>query len=100
MLQLPVLYRAIGEHEWHGGMTENISAFGVVIRADDLTLPTDAVTVIISLPPTPAESGACLVGRGRVLRPFTPFSLSMPTFAVHVARYHLHRRASARRRTH
>ena len=81
-------------------MTEHISASGVVICADELTAPSNGVTVIISLPPTPSESGACLVGRGRVTGPLTSSSLASPTFAVHVARYHLHRRASGRRRTH
>ena len=98
VLELPVLYRAAGEHEWHGGVTEDISASSVVIRADEETMPDDSVTVIISLPSTPAESGACLVARGRVTRPFESSSRATDTFGVEVARYRMHRRASARRR--
>jgi hypothetical protein len=91
-LQLPVWYRAAGEAEWHGGMTENISASGVAIRADELALPSKAVTVVISLPSTAAESAACLVARGRVARSLTPARTTSTVFAVHVTRYRFHRR--------
>src|SRR5437773_172415 len=67
-LQLPVWYRAAGDTEWHGGVTENISACGVAIRADDWDLPTAAVTVVISLPGVAAETGACLVAQGHIMR--------------------------------
>ncbi|PYR60853.1 MAG: hypothetical protein DMF91_11240 [Acidobacteria bacterium] len=94
-LQLPVWYRAADETEWHGGVTENISTVGVAIRADELPLPSKAVTVVISLPSAGTESAACLVARGRVARTLTPARTTSTFFAVHVTRYRFHRRGSA-----
>ena len=91
-LQLPVFYRAVGETEWHGGVTENISACGVAIRADEWDLPSTAVTVVISLPSVEAETPACLIARGRVTRNLTPARMTAPVFAVQVKRYRFHRR--------
>ena len=85
-------YRAAGETEWHGGVTENISACGVVIRADEWDLPSTAVTVVISLPSVAAETAACLVARGRVTRNLTPARMTSTVFAVQVKRYRFHRR--------
>jgi len=94
-LQLPVWYRAADETEWHGGVTENISTVGVAIRADELALPSDAVTVVISLPSAGGESAACLVARGRVARTLTRARAPSRFFAVHVTRYRFHRRGCA-----
>ena len=88
-------YRAADETEWHGGVTENISTVGVAIRADELPLPSKAVTVVISLPSAGTESAACLVARGRVARTLTPARTTSTFFAVHVTRYRFHRRGSA-----
>ena len=63
---LPVLYQEAGDSEWYGGVTENISSSGLVIRADEPVVPAESVTVVVSLPSTPDEPGACLVGHGRV----------------------------------
>jgi len=93
------LYRAVGEAEWHGGVTENISTAGVAIRADELALPSNAVTVVISLPSAGAESGACLVARGRVARTLTPARTTSTVFAVQVTRYRFHRRGCAADKT-
>ena len=91
-LQLPVWYRAAGETEWHGGVTENISAAGVAIRADEWDLPSRAVTIVIALPSAAAETSAVLVARGCVTRNLTPAQLMSPVFAVQVKRYRFHRR--------
>ena len=95
-MHLPVLYRALGDDEWHGGVTETIGISGVLIRADGMVMPAASVTVIISLPSTADECGACLVGTGRVARIATsPRQTRPPAFAVDVVRYRLHRREPA-----
>jgi hypothetical protein len=95
-MHLPVWYRGVGTDEWHGGVTENIGVSGMLIRADGMVVPAASVTVIISLPSTADECGACLVGRGRVARIATsPRQTTPPVFAVDVVRYRLHRRQSA-----
>ena len=85
-------YRAAGDQEWHGGVTENISACGVAIRADESDLPSAAVTIVISLPAVAAETGACLVAQGRVMRNLTPGWNPSTMFAVRVNHYRFHRR--------
>jgi hypothetical protein len=94
------LYQAAGDSEWHGGMTESISSTGLVIRADEQAVPADSVTIIVSLPPTPDEPGACLVGRGRVARTITSrVPTGLPAFAVVIAEYRFHRRDSLPKKT-
>ena len=92
-LGLPVLYRAAGDNDWHGGVTESISSTGLVIRADEDVVPAESVTVIVSLPPTSDEPGACLVGHGHVARTITsPVPTALPAFAVVISNYRLHPR--------
>ena len=85
-------YRAAGETEWHSGVTENISACGVAIHADEWDLPSTAVTVVISLPSVAADMPACLVAHGRVRRNLMLAQKTSTVFAVHVRRYRFHRR--------
>jgi hypothetical protein len=99
-LGLPAFYLAVGDTEWRGGTTENISGSGVVIRADGTAVPDALVTVVVSLPSTSHECGACLVGRGRVTRIIRSCArTATPAFAVEVVRYRLHRRQPATDKT-
>jgi hypothetical protein len=91
---LPVLYQEAGESEWHGGVTESISSSGLVIRADEPVVPAESVTVVVSLPPTPDEPGACLVGHGHVTRVITSEESALPAFVVEIDEYRFHRRDS------
>ena len=94
------MYLVVGDTEWRGGMTESISASGVVIRADAMAAPNASVTVVVSLPLTPHECGACLVGRGRVARMIRSSARAAArAFAVEVVRYRLHRRQPATDKT-
>ena len=96
---LPVLYQEAGESDWHGGVTESISSSGLVIRADEPVVPADSITVVVSLPSTPDEPGACLVGHGRVTRTIASEESALPAFAVDIDVYRFHRRDSVPRKT-
>ena len=91
-LGLPVVYQAPGDSEWYGGVTESISSSGLVIRADEPVVPAESVTVVISLPSTPAEPGACLVGHGYVARTIASQESALAAFAVDIAEFRFHRR--------
>ena len=93
-LGLPVLYQEAGDSDWHGGVTESISSSALVIRADEPVVPAESVTVVVSLPSTPDEPGACLVGHGRVTRLIASQESALPAFVVEIDEYRFHRRDS------
>jgi hypothetical protein len=99
---LPVLYQEAGHSEWYGGVTESISSSGLVIRADEPVVPAESITVVVSLPPTPEEPGACLVGHGHVTRVIASEESeesAPPVFVVEIDEYRFHRRDSVPSKT-
>jgi hypothetical protein len=88
-LQLPVWYRMAGDACWHPGVTASISSTGALIYSKGPRPPTTRILIAISL----ADTGGCLVGRGRIARTFVPSaSRSSSAFAVAVRGFRLDRR--------
>src|SRR5438045_5809224 len=74
-LELPIKIHRAEEGGEHSGMTGNLSAAGVYIRADDATLEVGSnVEFEIALPPemTGADDDVVIQCRGRVVRKDEP----------------------------
>jgi hypothetical protein len=85
-LCLPVWYRAAGEALWHAGITENVSASGVLIRGEGPVAPARPIVVAIALP----SASGCLVGRGSIVRTVEgSVHTTLATFAIAVRRFHI-----------
>jgi hypothetical protein len=73
-LELPVVFRRLGDAEWQTGTTENLSDSGAVIRTTSPCMPPSIVDFVIALPSTSTHSGGCLTGQAQVVRSFTLLS--------------------------
>jgi hypothetical protein len=71
-------------------MTESISDSETVIRASHPAASDAPIAIVVSLPPTAAELGGCLVGRGSIKAPVVRARSRRSTFAVAVT-YRLER---------
>src|SRR5687768_7311556 len=92
-LALPIVFRRLGDAEWHTGTTENLSDSGAVICTDSPFMPPSIVDFVIALPSTALHTGGCLTGQAEVVRSFT--LLAEPhesVFAVRFSECRLERR--------
>ncbi len=86
-LELPIKIHRAEESGQHAGVTGNLSAAGVYIRADAALEVGSAVEFEIALPPevTGAKENVIVQCRGRVVRTDEPTAGSGPTEARGVA---------------
>ncbi len=86
-LELPIKIHRADERGEHRGVTGNLSAAGVYIRADAALEMGSAVEFEIALPPdvTGAKEDVIIQCRGRVVRTDDPAAGSSPTEARGVA---------------
>lgn len=72
-LQLPVLFRRLGEEEWREGTTENVSRSGVLLRAPEALPERAAVEIRMSLPAQiPGTEGGSIICQAQVVRTVAP----------------------------
>ncbi|MCI0403151.1 MAG: PilZ domain-containing protein [Acidobacteria bacterium] len=72
-LQLPVLFRRLGDEEWREGTTENVSRSGVLLRAVDALPERAAVEIRMALPAQiPGTQGASIICHAQVVRTAEP----------------------------
>jgi len=91
-LDVPVLYRADGEHRWSEGRAIDVSSSGVLIAGELPAGCGGAVTVLMPLP----DATGCLTGRGPIVRvQHGEGSRDDSTFAVGVVRFSIERASAA-----
>jgi hypothetical protein len=73
-LELPIVFRRLGDDEWQTGTTENLSDSGAVIRTNSPCMPPSIVDFVIALPSSSTHPGGCLTGQAEVVRSFTLLS--------------------------
>ena len=67
-IEIPIRYRTPDATAWHDGLTENISASGVLIRTRELLPPRTAIDMLLSLPAEVGGRDVPVICRGRVVR--------------------------------
>ena len=89
-LQLPLLYRPLGESEWRPGTTENISRSGLLFRAQEQLKPAAQLEISLVLPPEIAGLAPTeVVCRGEIVRSVSGEGVEVnPAIAAKILQYH------------
>jgi two-component system cell cycle sensor histidine kinase/response regulator CckA len=90
LLQLPLKYRKLGEHDWREGTTENISRSGMLFRGEEALSPKVQLEISLVLPAEIAGlTAAEVVCRGEVVRTVESATPSVsPALAAKILQYH------------
>jgi len=89
-LQMPVLFRRLGEDEWREGTTENVSRSGVLLRAGEALPERAAVEIRMALPTQiPGTEGASIICHAQVVRVLKPNGDAQPGCAATICEYNL-----------
>jgi hypothetical protein len=85
-IETPLLWRGLGEMDWHKGKTENISSSGLLFKAESLMEVGRPVEVSLVLPAeVGGDSGAVVLWQGEIVRTvLSPASDAMPTLAARI----------------
>ena len=94
-VQMPVLFRRLGEEEWREGTTENVSRSGVLLRADQALPDRAPVEIRMALPAQiPGTRGASIICHAQVVRTLEPAASrpnpdARPGYAATICEYNL-----------
>jgi hypothetical protein len=89
-LQMPVLFRVLGEEEWREAITENVSRSGVLVRAAEALPERAAVEIRMALPAQiPGTQGASIICHAQVVRSVEPNGDPRPGYAATICEYTL-----------